>query len=350
LKKSQRPVNPHAVFIEDVHDSGLLEMTDIPSTGIYFNQYQACANHYSPPALPSHDAVAVQKALKSLRSRIESGIDGNLAQDVAQIRQTVKLITDTASRLAKTGIALKNGNIPKAVATLWGGSKPRRGKGGRKPSVSESAANNWLQMQYGWKPLLQDIHGAMESLAKLNLTDASVRQVTASARTSNWDVRDLPLFQNSSTFGGWVRTHTTSRCKFGLRFTVENHLMAFLAQTGFTNPLNLGWELIPFSFVADWFAPIGPWLETLSAYHGLVFFDGYQTLFTKQHTESLIRFSGEALPGQMLAAAGSYSRDVVILNRTRLNTFPTSSFPGFKSPISVTHATNALALLKSVFR
>jgi hypothetical protein len=349
LKKAQRPVNPHSVSIVEVHDSGLLEQTNIPSTGIYFNQYQAWTNHYSPPALPSHDARAVQKALKSLRGRLENEIEGNLAQDVVQIRQTISLIANTAKTLAKTGIALKNGNIPQAVATLWGSSKPRYGKKGKKPTGTKSAADNWLQMQYGWKPLLMDIHGAMESLAKLNLADASVKQVTASARIVNWEVKDLPLFQNSTTYGGWVRAQTVSRCKFGMQFTVDNHLIAFLAQTGFTNPLNLGWELLPFSFVADWFLPIGPWLETLSTFHGLRFFGGYQTLFTKQHTESLIRFSGETPPGQFLQANGNYSRDVVLLNRVKLSAPPVSSFPSFKSPVTVTHALNALALLKSVF-
>lgn len=353
LKKGQKPVNNHSVTISDIQDSGLIEMFNIPSTGVYFNQYSAWTRRYTPPVPPSHDANAVSKALKKLAQRMESGIEGNLAQDVVQIRQTVKLITDTAKRLANAGLSLKNGNIPGAARALWGSKSPYYGRKGRAPDNTKNAADNWLQMQYGWKPLLQDLHGAMEAIARLHLSDASIKQVTASANTNRWDVNDLPLVLNPEKVGGWIRVQTQSRCKFGIRFTVDNHLLAFLAQSGFTNPVNLVWEVIPFSFVADWFLPIGPWLETLSAYHGLVFLDGYQTRFTKQRVESLVRFNGpigSTAPGQDLQTAGQYSREVVLLDRAKLNSFPTASFPSFKSPLSVTHALNALALLKSVFR
>jgi hypothetical protein len=137
-----------------------------------------------------------------------------------------------------------------------------------------------------------------------------------------------------------------------VRFTVDNHLAAFLAQTGFTNPINLIWEVIPFSFVWDWFQPIGPWLESFSDFHGLVFLDGYQSLYTKQKVESLVRFSGpigSPAPGQNLQTAGNYGRETVAFKRDLLGTFPVLEFPLFKNPLSVTHALNALALVKSVF-
>jgi hypothetical protein len=341
------------VQIVDIQDRGLIENINIPSTGIYFNTYSAWENHYNAPALPSHDALARSKALKKLRQRMEIEMDSNLALDVVQIKQTVRLITDSASRIARAGLSLKNGNIPGAARALWGSKPPYYGKKGKGPDHGASAANNWLQMQYGWKPLLNDIHGSMEAIARMNLADASIRQVAASAMTEEWDVNDVPLWQNPQKVGGWIRVQTRSHCKFGLRFTVEDHLSAFLAQTGFTNPCNLAWEIIPFSFVADWFLPIGPWLETLKAYSGLAFLDGYETLFTKQKVESSVRFSGpigSPAPGQDLLAGGQYSRDVVLFNRTKLASFPVAQFPSFKSPLSVTHALNAIALVKAVFR
>lgn len=355
VKKSHRPVNPHSVTILDIQDAGLIEMFDIPSSGIYFNQYASFLLRYTPPVSLGHDSRAQSKAVKKLIERLESGIEGNIAQDVVQIRQTVRLITSTATRIAKAGVALKNGNIPGAVKLIWGSSPPRgRSNKGKLPvSTSNTAAENWLQMQYGWKPLLQDLHGAMEAVARLNLADASIRQVTASARTTRWDVEDLRLPQNPDKVSGWSRSQTTSRCKFGVRFTVDNHLLAFLAQSGFTNPVNLLWETIPFSFVADWFLPIGPWLETLSSYHGLVFLEGYQVLFTKRRSEYLVRFAGPigpTAPGQNLQTAGQYSSEQVVFDRTRLSSFPVASFPSFKNPLSLTHALNALALVKAVFR
>lgn len=352
LKKNQRPVNPHSVSITDVSDAGLIEMIDIPSTGVYFNQYSAFTRRYSGPAAPSHDPGAKQKAIKRLIDKLESGIDSNLAQDIVQIKQTVRLVADTASRLARAGAAAKNGNFPRAASALFGTKSPRYDRKFGPPNRNRQFADNWLAVQYGWKPLLQDLHGAFEAVARLQLADASVKQVKASAQVESWDVNDLPLFIGNK-IAGWTRVHTVSRCKYGVRFTVEDHLKAFLSQTGFTSPVNLIWELIPFSFVVDWFLPIGPWLETLNYTPGLVMLDGYESLFTKRVAESLVRFSGEigpSAPGQNLQTAGSYRSEQVIFDRTRLNTFPAGRFPAFKNPLSTTHALNALALLRSVFR
>ena len=353
LKRNQRPVNPHSVSITDVNDSGLIEMLDIPSSGVYFNQYSAWTRRYNPPAVLGHNSLALTKAIKKLVNRMEVEMNSNLAQDIVQIKQTISLIADTAKRLAKSGLALKNGNFPGAAKALFGSSRNRYDrKRSRQPDNTKSLADNWLAMQYGWKPLLQDLHGAMEAAAKLHLADASVKQATASALVENWVVEDLPLAFNSAKVGGWIRTQRTTRCKLGVKFTVDNHLVSFLAQTGFTNPINLLWEVIPFSFVWDWMQPIGPWLESLSSFHGLVFFDGYQTLFTREVTESSVRFAGEIgppAPGQNLQTAGTYGREVVLLDRTKLNSFPSATFPSFKNPLSVTHALNALALVKSVF-
>ena len=63
-----------------------------------------------------------------------------------------------------------------------------------------------------------------------------------------------------------------------------------------------------------------------------------------------MRFSGEFQAGQNLVSGGSYSRQVVLLDRVKLNAFPTLSFPSFKNPLSLTHASNALALVMSVFK
>jgi hypothetical protein len=352
LPKNQRPVNPHSVLLEDVKDGGLIEMIDIPSTGIYFNQYSAFTRRYNPPVAPGHDAKAISKALKKLSERMENGMDSNLAQDIVQIRQTISLIADTAKRLAKTGLNLKNGNLPGAAMSLFGSKRGRYDRQkSRNPSNTKSAADNWLAMQYGWKPLLQDLHGSMEAIARMHLADASIKQASASAQVETWDVKDIPLPFNASKVAGWTRVQQVSRCKFGIRFTVDSHLIAFLAQTGFTNPINLLWEVLPFSFVWDWMQPIGPWLESFSNFHGLVFLDGYQSQFTKQKVESLVRFTGKdgAGPGQDLQTAGNYGRETVKFDRIKLSAFPTTSFPSFKNPLSVEHALNALALVKSVF-
>jgi hypothetical protein len=40
--------------------------------------------------------------------------------------------------------------------------------------------------------------------------------------------------------------------------------MSEIRQMGVLDPLSVAWEVLPFSFVADWFIPIGTYLENLN--------------------------------------------------------------------------------------
>lgn len=113
------------------------------------------------------------------------------------------------------------------------------------------------------------------------------------------------------------------------------------------------WEVLPFSFVVDWFLPIGPYLEALSTYQGLSFVRGYKTQFTKSETQFSHSYSGQH-PGYSdkrvtLFSAGGLSWSQVKLNRTKLTSFPKPNLPSFKNPLSLTHAANGLALIQQVF-
>jgi len=350
LKRSQLPVNPHTVTITETLDSPGARLNFVPATGIYFNRFRRFTSDYPAPPGIAHNAYAEFKALRKLIERAESGIEGNIAQDIAQIGQTTRLITSTCKRLVKSITALKKGNIPGAIEALWSGHMPRlRGRG---PALGKSLANNWLELQYGWKPLIQDVKASMDALKRLN--DASsplVRRVTGSAKVQSSS--ETAIISTVGT-GNRIGTHyvdSFTKVKFVLRYKIDDRFKAFLAQTGFTNPINLVWEIVPFTFVVDWFIPIGPYLETLSSWDGLVFLDGSKTTFTRGTALSAVDAS-ETFSGQQWEHHGRFRRQTILLNRVKLNTFPTTKMPsGFKNGLaSVTHATNALALLRAAFK
>jgi hypothetical protein len=350
LKKKQLPVNPHTVSIVWTFDPIGMRLSLIPATGIYFNQFVTFATLNSVPPGVSHNAYAEFKAIRKLIERAESGIEGNLAQDLAQIGQTTRLITNTCKRLVKSVTALKHGNIPGAVRALWDGHMPRyRGRG---PSLSKSLASNWLELQYGWKPLIQDVKASMDALKRLNSANGLlVHRVTGSAKVQT--TTESPVISQVGT-NGRIGTHYLSAettAKYVLRYKIDDRLKAFLAQTGFTNPINLVWEIVPFSFVVDWFLPIGPYLETLSSWDGLVFVDGSKTTFTRA-VQNSIADASETFAGINYEHHFRYNRRTVLLDRVKLTTFPTTKLPtGFKNGLaSVTHATNALALLRAAFK
>lgn len=354
LRPSQYPVNNHAVRIDITDTNGPnVEWNQSSLDGSWNYIVDVYTNRYAVPGDPSHSGESYNKALQRLIQAAGADIEANLAQDFAQIGQTTRLVATTATKIAGSVLALKKGNISLAANRLFAGRKPLyRGKG---PTVTNSLAQNWLELQYGWKPLLQDIHGAFNALSTFNEDESFVRRVVSSATKEFETVENLGVGSTLPTSAGTHKriTRTRTKTKFVMRYKIEDPLKSFLAQTGFTNPVNLAWEILPFSFVVDWFLPIGPYLETLSSWDGLTFLDGVQTQFTRQEVAAVISYNGISLLNPTLHqhGYGAFHREIILLERQKLFSFPRAMFPSLKNGLaSVTHALNGLALLRSAFK
>jgi hypothetical protein len=352
LKKRALPVNPHSVdlIIAQPQSCFYSEIRVTDGFGSYWIQIPGDAISVDLPGDPGFDSGVANSAIQKVIKRSERGIDGNLAQDIAQANRTVDVIFDSATRMANAAKNARRGDIPGVIDVLWKSSSPKFEKG-REPKRGKSLASNWLAFQYGWKPLLNDIDGAVKALAKYHTdTRGSVRQVTASASKRVVEYQDILRHGGRSKIGTIQRIKTYNT-RIGLRYAIDNRLHSFLGQTGFTNPVNLVWELLPYSFVVDWFLPIGPYLETLSAWGGLTFVDGFQTDFGRQVTSASTNWSGFDVASPTLREEwyGTYSGMRIRMRRSRLTSFPTMSLPTLKNPFSVDHALNAIALMRSAF-
>jgi hypothetical protein len=290
-----------------------------------------------------------------LVTKAGASLDANLAQDGAQFGQMTRLISNSMNRITRSITSLRKGNFSGAVNALWTAGNPRfRNKG--KLRRGAPLAENWLELQYGWKPLLQDIRGFLDSLARFNLANYEISTVTSSATHKYFN--RVPIFEASSNprILGYREATQVTTYRFGVRYKVADAFKAFAAQTGFTNPLNLAWEVLPYSFVVDWFVPVGPYLETFSSFDGLVFIDGFETRFTAMDMSSNVNAtykgftSGDTKPNlHWYETRGENSCHAVLHDRLKLTSFPSATKPEFKNPFSTTHVLNALALLRSAF-
>jgi len=357
-KPAELPVNPHSVSLQFVNQGYAIWSERSknpldPNFNIITGAFKNVVSYGSYiPGWPTHDAEAQFKATSRLIQKASAGIDGNIAQDIAQWTQMQWLIGGNFNKISTALKRLRRGNLPGAISALFHGKNPRfHGVG---PKYSYSIARNWLELQYGWKPLLMDIHGVMEATRLLMKKVQPLYAQTASAtKTRSTSVKMFsPGYEPSISFGT-REVYTSSRCRIGIRWQVDSQWTAFASQLGFTNPINLAWEIIPFSFVIDWALPIGPYLEALSSFQGLVFKDGFMTLFTRQDASLVADFQGNptTIPTWLVERTekGIYQETRIVLNRSKLTSFPRQRLPSLKNPLSVTHALNALALLRVVF-
>ncbi|DAD51160.1 maturation protein [ssRNA phage SRR7976323_1] len=273
---------------------------------------------------------------------LESKMD--LAESLVDIDKTVLLIVKRVTQVLTAWRSIRKGRFAEGAKHL-GITKPRSWS-------SQSAADIWLELQYGWLPLLSDIHSAFDVVTDA-LGDPLAHHTYCKRRVSE----SLLLSQVYGDAGYWESQETTryaeARVETKFRFRIENSVLAYLSGFKLTNPLYIFWVAMPFSFVVDWILPIGDWLDSLTATLGLQFKDGYQT--TKTYG-SIVAKAGRKprhnlywkVSAQLMQ--GSTRLEACHLQRSVYTSWP-MSLTYFKFPFSSpTRIANAIALTKSVSR
>lgn len=259
--------------------------------------------------------------LSQLRGRV-AGSDFNAGVFLGEGHQVLRMIGDSALKIAKSLRCLKKGNLRGASVALTGKAyDPKTGK----------VANNWLELQYGWLPLLSDVHGGALFLAHhLNTPLQTTVRVNRSQKAE--------MRETSSQAGNSPdisRIHSRGYIKAILKEKDVAQL------SGLTDPVSIAWELVPYSFVVDWFIPIGSWLSARGLRSALT----GTFVTTRMVTWEGLGY-GDYISGRYYSAPGSWAK-MVSLNRTISSSLqvPLPDFKPLGKVLSWQHAANAVALL-----
>lgn len=325
-----------------------------------------------------------QKVVSKLQNEISLG-KSDLLTSLAEAHKTAEMVATTATRIYKALKALKRADIAGFSNALGVTSSRREAKRWRQRSrlagltpppfvwskhpvtgkryryypkavvnetkLKDFMAQTWLEYTYGWKPLLQDVYNAAQASASIGIEMSNaVRSVRARSSES---VEFKDKYQQSQ-FAVDVYCSRTVYLEMGLNFRIEDGGPTFHTAFGLDNPATMLWEVIPFSFVADWFLPVGKAIASLSAYNGLTFVSGWKS------SRQVWNCTVNAGPGAPWATGGGvwhvksykgqFYQKIVIINRSLVYEFPQYGFPQFKNPLSVSHMTSAISLLQTFFK
>lgn len=285
------------------------------------------------------------KALTQARLKLK-GADVNLAVAFAERDKTARLVGDTALQLVEAMRKLRQRDWRGACRAL--DLNPRR-----KPRGSSVPAR-WLELQYGWKPLLSDVYGSVDALARRRGEDWIVTAKGASSEKIDefWkpnpkgaDPLQLPDY-------GYGRATGVRGCFVRIDAVPTNDLLMVMSSLGVTNPLLVAWELVPYSHVVDWFLPVGSFVDSLDALLG--YGEAWTSISHLEkvdwvHTRSNREFENATYRFQHRYDADTASRHVVNLTRSAGKGVPVASFPRLKDPVSLAHMANGLSMLTQVF-
>ncbi len=311
---------------------------DIIVTG---GQADLPAAYFTASSLPTSDGNDLHRAEVQALLKVRDQ-KFNAALFLAEADKSAAMIGSSATQLYRSYSAFRRGNFAAAARHLRI-SLPSNGKG---------AASRWLEYQYGWLPLLSDLKGAYEELRRPYRSGGGVIGVKSRV-TSKEERKVLTNYQPYSVSSTISLQKRTQVC---LWYKIDNPALLQASTVGLLNPLEVGWELIPFSFVLDWLVPIGDVLGALTATSGTTFLNGTSTFSVEASCldvlqgGSFVNSPGSAYEYTVTGTGNAtQSRRIFKMNRNLYRYSPVP-VPYWKNPASVGHALNALALLRSIIR
>lgn len=192
----------------------------------------------------------VRKAL-DLQRKFQGGVF------LGELRETLSLLSSPAKGLRAYVTEYRRG-LKKGLRGIKG-SRAKRHK-----VITEAAANQWLEFSFGVKPLVKDIEDATRALETMFYGNYEERKfITSGGETEEpWSTGGPTLQQIGDAL--WYnnrRQYNRSECKFyGVikgQPVVPMLPDAHLFGLGWQDIAPTIWELIPYSFLIDYFTNIG---------------------------------------------------------------------------------------------
>lgn len=199
----------------------------------------------------------------------------------------------------------------------------------------KDVSSTWLALTYGWLPLVKDVYGFYEAMESAAGED---RGSTFTVTHSKKEVIPLAPFWYTAN----VNFRTSVRLKVRLR-----EAMGASTYWGINNPASIAWELLPYSFVIDWFIPVGSYLSARS------FIGSISASYVKSYKESyrVSDYKDNPAPySYKLVSGATYREASTKLTRTIMSSYsvPTPDLKQIGKALSKGHLINGAALINNV--
>ncbi len=180
----------------------------------------------------------------------------SMGENLAEFGKSLSTIANKVEQVLRFTKAVKRGRFGDA-ANILATAAPTR-----KHPVKEQA-NNWLEYHLGIAPVVGDIYSAMHLLSqpikRTHVVAKShhdgfvvARQQTSQAFAMNFELRCKEILAS---------------CRADVAVTNPN--LFLLNALGVINPVQVAWQLVPLSFVVDWFVNVEQFLGSFTDLLGL---------------------------------------------------------------------------------
>lgn len=127
--------------------------------------------------------------------------------------------------------------------------------------IKKMLERKWLEYRYAIMPLFYSI----KDIIKLTKEKGDIYKTDRRQKEFNYTIGTRPTTSQKSLYS-WTQEEVSIRISAvgRARFDPDELTLRLFDQTGL-NPFKTAWELIPYSFVIDWFCNIGDWVIAQTA-------------------------------------------------------------------------------------
>ncbi len=314
--------------------AGVNVSATVKLSGNFLSRHSGTYNPYwcksgvigNPPAISSTLKADVMRGC--LAGYTKRSVQLNTA--MRQTRDTLRMVGDASTSMAR-GLNRVMQGLPPGSPKSWT-KLPAR----------------YLEYLYGWKPISDDVSLAFTELAELQNKGYARKLEMVASRSLKSRQRVVNNGLGSTHMAvDYADLKQVEKC--GLTFKLPDWFDELLPVV---SPFGNLWEQTPFSFVVDWFLPIGDWVGAMESMQLSPFFtEGWQSS----------KYSRKFRPSEFSQADNTWafvqqspipvrgsdywsSRSVVT------SIWDVIKFPDLRSPMSLDHAAQGSALLTQVFK
>lgn len=200
---------------------------------------------------------------------VPDGVDQRMLETVINRARASCLSKAKGSGQAALGLTLFSWRS--SLAMISGALRALASKRARaKLYYRRKASELYLEGIFGWVPLMSDIYQAFEVLGASHGISPS-RAKARDSRAYGVANKDLRLSVDIDV-----------QALVGVRLSMDNPNVILLNNLGLLNPASIAWDAVPYSFVINWFTPIGACLNSFTELLGYGVHDGFVTTFVRK--------------------------------------------------------------------
>jgi hypothetical protein len=199
---------------------------------------------------------------------------------LGELGETLRMIRSPAMAL-RSSVNTYHSEVLKRISKATRRSGPI-GSGGkllkRASVVRDVVANTWLEYSFGWRPLIMDVKNGAEAAAKLvHKPSIDYRVVSGSSME---EAADTDQLTQTNRWGGKILVRNLGKQRVKVKYTAMVSVNLNTAgsvpdvmQTlgaDWSSILPAAWELIPYSFLVDYFTNVGDLISAISFPAGFV--------------------------------------------------------------------------------